>query len=84
MSDRQVEKTEIGEDGNIVALCGKWGVTTKSTAIREIHQCIHRYYVVVKGGGRLSVQVVDGASGQFLTTSPEGQSPNGLAHLPKC
>ena len=84
MSDRQVEKMEMGEDGNIVALCGKWGVTTKSTAIREIHQCIHRYYVVANGGVRLSIQVVDGTSGQFLTTSPGGQSPNDLAHLPKC
>ena len=82
MAKRQVDRS--GKDrGDITRLCGSWGSTEKGQAIREIEQATHEYVVRV-GGSEVKVLVKQGASGKYLTTSPDARPPNNLDNLPNC
>ena len=84
MADRQVTGTGKDADGDITSLCGAWGSVTKATAIAEIDSGTHRYFVAVPGGGQVDVYVVDGPTGRYLRTDPDGRIPDNLDDLPDC
>ena len=84
MADRRVTQSGKDRDGDITALCGVWGRALKATAIREIDDRVHRYFVRLSGGADVDVVVVNGRSGRYLRTDPDRTSRNNLDDLPDC
>lgn len=84
MADRRVTMTGKDKDGDITALCGGWGRTTKSVAIREIESRLSTYYVQDAYSRRANVQVVNGATGKYLRTDPNSSCSDNLDSLPDC
>ena len=83
MADRQVTRTGKDRDGDILKLCGPWGVANKAEAIRHIETRAHRYYVG-RGTNPVWVIVVNGPHGKHLRSSPDGGVSNNLDSLPDC
>ena len=84
MADRRVTGTGKDPDGDITALCGSWGIATKSQAIRDIESGTHTYYVQEPGTNRVDVHVVDGPTGKYLRADADPNSDNNLDNLPDC
>jgi len=85
MSDRQVFASRKDKDGDITALCGNdfWSPRMKADAIRDIESRIHTYYVQ-DAYGRSNIHVVNGPTGKYLRTDPDGKAKNNLDNLPDC
>ena len=81
MLTRRVLLTVKDPDGDVVGLCGDWGLTSQNTAVRELLTGTCRYYVVLDGQ-RLDVRAVAILGGYSLTTSPDGAQTNYLQRLP--
>ena len=71
-------------DGDITALCGTWGRVSKQTAIREIENRLHRYFVQDRLGRQANVIVVNGQYGKHLRTDPNSSCSDNLDNLPNC
>jgi hypothetical protein len=84
MAKRTVKRSGKDSDGDITRLCGDWGSTSKSQAISDIDGGTHSYIVKVTGVVEAQVYVKHGASGKYLTTSPDGRTRNNLDDLPNC
>lgn len=85
---RYVTQTGKDSDGDITALCNPssyWRKVSKNQAIHEIDNRINQYAVSVHGR---EVEVIVRRHSQtgmkYLTTSPDGYSPNNLDDLPNC
>lgn len=87
MADRQVTNTRKDQDGDILALCNPgtyWSPRMKSSAINDIENDIHTYYVR-RGNTRTYIHVVnDRRRGKYLRTNPDSTSRNNLDDLPDC
>lgn len=87
MADRRVTHTRKDRDGEITALGnrnGKWWPRSKAEAIDDIQLGRHTYYVLLQGGVRANILVVNGPTGKFLRTDPDQTERNNLAELPDC
>ena len=84
MADRRVTGTGKDLHGDITALCGWWGRTSKATAIIEIEQGWHTYFVQDAYYRRANVQVVNGRTGKYLRTDPNAACSDNLDNLPNC
>ena len=56
MANLQVTRSGKDTEGDIIALCGSWGTTSKAKAIRDIENSIHRYYVQLTPGATVDVR----------------------------
>lgn len=87
MANRHVTRSRKDGNGNITALCNPneplWSPRAKADAIRDIENRIHTYYTYVNGRVA-TVHVVNGRSGKYLSTSPDGTTRNNLDDLPDC
>jgi hypothetical protein len=86
MADRQVKQTGKDADGDITKLCNEgqsWSPRSKRDAIRDIEDEENTYYVEDKEG-RSDIQVVNGPTGKYLRTDPDGRAENNLDTLPDC
>ncbi len=86
MIQRKVTSTRKDDDGDITALCNPsewWSPRSKADAISDIENEDYGYYVEV-GGERVSIHVVQGASGKYLRTDPDKTTGNNLDDLPDC
>lgn len=81
MLTRRVLLTLKDPSGEIVGLCGDWGLTSKPPAVQELLTGVCRYYVEVDGE-RLDVRALQVDGGYLLTTSPDGLTANHLDQLP--
>ena len=84
MANRQVTSTGKDLHGDITSLCGWWGRTVKSDAIREIEYGLHTYYVQDVFGRIATVYVVNGPFGKYLRTDPNSSCSDNLDNLPNC
>ena len=84
MAVRQVVRTGKDTSGDITALCGSWGRTSKALAIMEIENRWNTYFVQDAYGRRADVHVVNGASGKYLRTDPNSSCSDNLSSLPNC
>jgi hypothetical protein len=85
MASRQVTRTGKDRDGDITALCGDWGRTEKSQAIRDIEMKWHTYYVRDYLGTITYVGVVTMRNGdKYLRTNPNMSERDNLDYLPNC
>lgn len=87
MASRRVTKSGKDSDGDITKLCNPselWSPRSKSDAIQDINNNIHTYYVQSTNGGISNILVVDGPTGKYLRTSPNGTSTDNLDNLPDC
>ena len=84
MAYRQVTHTGKDNFGDITALCGSWGRTIKTDAIRDIEFGLHTYYVQDHYGRRATVRVVNGPTGKYLRTDPNSSCSDNLHSLPNC
>ena len=84
MADRQVTRTGKDLHGDITALCGWWGRTSKANAISEIELGWHTYFVQDALGRRANVQVVNGPTGKYLRTDSNALCSDNLDSLPNC
>jgi hypothetical protein len=71
-------------NGDITSLCGGWGEASKTTAIIDIELGRHRYYVAGTGSTEVDVHVVNGNTGKYLRTDPDGSTVDNLDELPDC
>ena len=86
MADRKVTKSQKDIKGDIIALCNFgewWSPRSKSDAINDIESGDHTYYVQ-DSLGRSDIHVVNGQSGKYLRTDPNGKSSDNLDDLPDC
>ena len=81
--DRRVTGTGKNRQGDITSLCGSFGAVDKATAIRDINNNIHRYYVREEAP-EVDVIVVTEGSTQYLRTTADETSRNNLDNLPDC
>ena len=81
MLTRRVLRTVRDPDGEIVGLCGSWGLTSKATIVQELLTGVCRYYVEFDGE-RLDVNALQVDGGYLLTTSLDGLAANHLNQLP--
>ena len=84
MADLRVTRTGKDRFGDVTALCGSWGRTSKADAIREIEYRWHTYYVQDVYGRRADVHVVNGLTGKYLRTDPNSSCSDNLDNLPDC
>ena len=84
MADLRVLRTGKDRDGDIIALCGAWGNSSKATAIQEIEMRLHRYYVRDSYARTAEVRVVNGIRGKYLRTDPNSSCSDNLDSLPNC
>ena len=84
MADRQVTQTGKDIHGDITALCGWWGRSSKAEAIRDIEYGWNTYYVQDLYGRRANVHVVNGPTGKYLRTDPNASCSDNLDSLPNC
>lgn len=84
MADRRVKRSGKDRDGDITSLCGDWGTVIKPTAIREIENRVHTYFVQDSLNRRADVQVVNGPTGKYLRTDPNSSCSDNLDSLPDC
>lgn len=79
----QVTGSKKDSDGDIIGLCGYGWSHTKTQAVSNIRTGAQRYYVSVNGR-EVNVRVGARNGKDYLTTSPDGYSPNNLDDLPDC
>ena len=84
MANLRVLRTGKDSYGDITALCGSWGRTSKALAIREIEQRSHSYYVQDIYGRVANVHVVNGPTEKYLRTDPNSSCSDNLDNLPDC
>ena len=84
MANLRVLRTGKDGYGDITALCGSWGRTSKSLAITEIEQRLHIYFVKDIFGGIANVEVVNGSTGKYLRTERNSNCSDNLDNLPDC
>jgi len=87
MADRPVTRTGKDRDGDITKLCNPgqwWSPVSKATAIREIENGTHRYYVPWNDGQPTWICVVNGPTGKYLRTDKDSTSRNNLDDLHDC
>ena len=85
MADRRVTQTRKDSDGDITALCNPsagWSPRLKNSAIGDIENGTHTYYV--QSTGRTDIHVVNGPTGKYLRTTADSGSANNLDNLPDC
>lgn len=86
MADRPVTKTGKDKDGDITCLCNDgsdWSPRKAADAINDIKNHIHTYYVPWQDG-RTEIEVVKGATGDYLRTDWDDTTKNNLDDLPDC
>ena len=86
MADRRVTQSGKNNEGDITALCNPtqfWSPRPKLSAISDIENAIHVYYVD-RAGYRSNVQVIADPDGKYLRTTADRTSANNLANLPDC
>ena len=87
--ERRVIKTRKDADGDILGLCGNWGVNnsladiSKQNAIDDISCGRCRYYVI-DSGQKVYITVVNGPNGHYLRTERDCTRGNNLDELPDC
>lgn len=84
MADRRVTKTGKDTDGDITSLCGAWGSAAKATAISDIENRTHTYFVQDVRSRRADLEVVNGTTGKYLRTDPNSACSDNLDSLPDC
>ena len=87
MASRQVTKAGKDRDGDITKLCNggaTWSPRTKASAISDIENGTHRYFVKWNTGVETDIHVVNGPSGKYLRTDRDSASKNNLDELPDC
>ena len=87
MTDRQVTRSGKDKDGDITQLCNPveyWSPREKDEAIDDIEKGLYAYYVKDSEGKRSDIHVVDGETGKYLRTDPNGESEDNLDNLPDC
>ncbi|MGU3423014.1 MULTISPECIES: DUF3892 domain-containing protein [Methylobacterium] len=86
MADRAVRKTRKDAQGDITALCDDgevWSPRDKQSAIYDIENGVHTYYVPWTSG-RTEIRVVHGQHGKYLRTDRDQTTRNNLDDLPDC
>ena len=84
MAILRVTQTGKDRDGDITSLCGPvCGKVLKATAISQINNATHRYYVE-EVLPRVYVRVRYRNGRPYLTTDADGNSRNNLDNLPDC
>ena len=87
MADRRVTATGKDKDGDITKLCKTgewWSPVGKATAINEIENGTHSYYVQDGSGNRADIHVVGSGTSKYLRTNADASSSNNLDNLPDC
>ena len=84
MANLQVTRSGKDTEGDITALCGSWGRSSKVEAIRDIENNAHRYYVQTAPGSTVDVIVVTRNNRKHLRTDPDWTKKNNLDNLPDC
>lgn len=87
MADRPIIRSGKDSSGDITKLCNSnhsWSPVSKATAIREIENNNHRYYVPWNDGKSTWIRVVNGATGKYLRTDKDSTTKNNLDDLPDC
>ncbi|MEQ8524747.1 DUF3892 domain-containing protein [Gracilimonas sp.] len=87
MADRRVTKSGKDSDGDITSLCNPgqyWSPKGKSSAINEIENNTHTYYVQDSYGRRADIHVVNGVNGKYLRTDPNSSCTDNLDNIPDC
>lgn len=79
----QVTKSAKDDDRDITGLCGTGWSHSKTTASANIQRVRTAYFVSV-GGRTVYVRVGSRNGRPYLTTAPDGYSPNNLDNLPDC
>jgi hypothetical protein len=81
--DRRVTRTGKNWQGDITSLCGSFGSVDKATAIGDIENSVHRYYVYEEAP-EVDVKVVTEGLSKYLRTTADRRSRNNLDNLPDC
>lgn len=87
MVSRRVTQTAKDKDGDILALCNPasdWKRVTKATAIKEIDNRTHSYYVQWTATERTGIHVAGPAGNRYLRTDRDDTTRNNLRDLPPC
>ena len=87
MSYRRVKKTRKNSEGDITALCNPgewWSPRQKVDAINDIENGTHAYYVQDNAGSKSDIHVVNGPTGKYLRSDPNGNASDNLNNLPDC
>lgn len=79
----QVTRSGKDRDGDITSLCSNGWSHPKTQAVSAIRNDSSAYYVSVSGQ-TVYVRVGTRNGRDYLTTSPDGYSPNNLDNLPNC
>jgi len=79
----EVTKSKKDQDGDILGLCGTTWTVNKTTAVATIRRDPRAYFVSVRGR-TVYVRVGTRNGRDYLTTAPDGYSPNNLDDLPNC
>ena len=80
MADREVTRVERDERGVLRALGGSWGRRSTASALIDIQNGQHSYYVVEEGV-RHDVVIVDGEERKHLRTNPDLVASDALDRL---
>lgn len=86
MAQRKVTHTGKDKDGDITKLCNPgsdWTPRYKASAIRDIENGDHSYYVQA-GASKTFIQVVNGPTGKYLRTIADSTASDNLDNLPDC
>lgn len=87
MARRRVTNTRKDIQRDITALCNRgewWSPRAKADAINDIEHGLHQYYVRDSYGNESDIHVVNGPTGKYLRTDPDGSGRNNLDNLPDC
>ena len=80
---KRVTETAKDQDGDITALCGGFGRTSKSAAITEIEKDSTAYYVE-EVAPKVYVKVGIREGRKYLTTVADDTHKNNLGNLDDC
>lgn len=84
MAERHVTRAQRNSEGDIVALGNPhagWRQRQAAWIINDIREHRHEYFVRGSNGWTIRVNVIDGAFGPYLRTSPDLTSQNNLDSL---
>ena len=84
---RYVTSTSKDVNGDITALCNSsaiWSPRMKWSAISDIENGVHEYWVAWSSSPETRIHVVSGQSGKYLRTDRDATSRNNLSDLPDC
>jgi hypothetical protein len=84
MAEYRVTGVQKDADGDIVALCGDMGKTSRNDVRQLMDLAGHRFYVLLTNNSRAYIDIVRSPTGWYLRTNWDGTTRNNLDSLPPC